>query len=50
MGEAVSPKNHLLEKAAIIKRFEFLPLGRALKKQIYITMKKLTSQKNNIED
>ena len=50
MGEAVSPKNHLLEKAAIIKRFEFLSLGRALKKQIYITMKKLTSQKNNIED
>ena len=50
MGEAVSPKNHLLEKAAIIKRFEFLPLGRALKKQIYITMKKLTSQKNNIKD
>ena len=45
MGEDVSPKNLLLEKAAIIKRFEFLPLDSALKKQIYITVKKLTKEK-----
>lgn len=45
MGEDVSPKNLLLEKAAIIKRFEFLPLDSALKKQIYITIKKLTKEK-----
>ena len=32
-GKDVLPKKDLLEKAATIKRFEYLPLGSQLKKQ-----------------
>ena len=38
-GKDVSPKKDLLEKAAAIKRFEYSPLGRELKKKISIAEK-----------
>ena len=38
-GKDVSPEKDLLEKAATIKRFEYLPWGSALKKQTDIIEK-----------
>ena len=42
-GEAVLPKKDLLEKAATIKRFEYLTLGSELKKYTDIA-------KDNVKD
>ena len=39
MGEDASPEKGLLEKAATIKRFEYPPLGKELKKQTSIAEK-----------
>ena len=42
-GKEVLPEKDLLEKAAVIKRFHYSPLGGELQKQIRL-------QKNNIKD
>ena len=42
-GKDVLPKKDLLEKAATIKRFEYLPLGSELKKYTDIA-------KDNVKD
>ena len=48
-GKDVLPEKDLLEKAALIKRFEYLPLGKDLKAQTDIAKKQYRKLDNKFE-
>ena len=48
-GKDVLPKKDLLEKAATIKRFEYSPLGKELKKQTNVAEKQYKKFANVFE-
>ena len=47
-GEDVLPEKQLLEKAEIIKKFEYSPLGSELKKKIVIVKRKILMIKQGV--
>ena len=48
-GKDILPEKYLLEKAAVIKRFEYSPLGKELKKQTSVSEKQYQKLDNLIE-
>ena len=49
-GKEVLPEKHLLEKAAALKRLEYSPLGKELKKQISVAEKQYQKFGNSFEE